>query len=61
MMVRKYLLGVEDGRGPLKSMFNLSIGCVDLMSVPIGGLWNRGFSSVHIIQEEHTFFTSLVE
>ena len=21
MMVRKYLLGVEDGRGPLKSMF----------------------------------------
>ena len=40
MMVRKYLLRVEDGRGPLKSMFNLSIGCVDLMSVPIGGLWN---------------------
>ena len=28
MIVIKYLLGVEDGRGPLKSMFNLSTGCV---------------------------------
>ena len=35
MIVRKYLFCVADGSGPLKSMFNLSIGCVDLMRVPI--------------------------
>ena len=35
MIVRKYLFCVADGSGHLKSMFNLSIGCVDLMRVPI--------------------------
>ena len=30
MIVRKYLFCVADGSGPLKSMFNLSIGCVEV-------------------------------
>ena len=37
MIVRKYLFSVANGSGPLKSTFNLSIGCVDLMRVPIWG------------------------
>ena len=35
MTVRKHLFCVADGSGPLKPMFNLSIGSVDLMRVPI--------------------------
>ena len=35
MIVIKKLFCVADGSGPLKSMFNLSIGCIDLMRVSI--------------------------
>ena len=35
--VSKYILRVADGRGPLKSILSLSIGCVTLINLPFDG------------------------
>ena len=50
-----------DGKGPLKSIFNLSYGCVAIIKVPVLGLKNCGFSSEHILHDRINFFTSSVE
>ena len=38
------------GNGPLKSMFNRSIGCVDLIRVLLIGLKKRGLISEQVVQ-----------
>lgn len=43
MIVSKHRLRDADASGPLKSIFSLSNGAVDLMKVPAGDLQNCGF------------------
>ena len=61
MTVRIYLFLDEDGRGPLKSMLNLSNGWVALIRFSVGGLANRGLVSAHEGQFFVIPFTSSTE
>ena len=62
MIVKRYRFdeSASLGRGPLKSMFNRSNGCVDLIKVE-EFFTKDGLISVHIGHFSITVFTSFVE
>ena len=61
MITSKYLLGVLEGTGRLKSMLNRSIGFIAFINVPCIRRLNFGFTSAQILQEDTTRLTSVVE
>ena len=60
-ITRRYLFLVQENFGPEKSIETRSNGFKALMRLPVGGLWNLGFSSEQMEQCEQTFFTSSKE
>ena len=61
MTVSIYLLRETDGKGPLKSRLNRSIGLVALIRVAPARLKNRGLSPAQILQFAQVRLTSSVE
>jgi len=58
IIVKKYLFLLADGKGPLNSILNRSIGWVAFIKCVSTGLRNLGFTSVQTLQEEIILRTS---